>query len=132
MTNPQIDLATLKQVISLLTPAPIAPIAPLAPIEYTKGSEAFGMAKDIVYLTKSVDSIENKLDRMSVTHVTIESANAHILDDNKIHAEQKEILNDHETRIRSIESSVTKILVWGSVILVVLTTAQVVLRLMGK
>ncbi len=128
-----LDIKTFLAIAKAMTPAPIAPVLPLVPPDYNKGSEgAFGMAKDISYLTKTVDNIERKMDKISDTHVTVEAANNHILDDNKIHAEQKEILNDHEGRMRSIEKSVTRILMWGSAILTILTTIQVILKIMGK
>jgi len=121
--NQTIDMETLKQMISLLTPAPVAPVKEIAPL-HAGGDNVIGMAKDIEYLRGAVDNIEKKLDKMTETHVTISDFNTNMKTSDGIHS-------DHETRIRSVETATTRILVWGSVILILSTLAQLALKLSG-
>lgn len=124
-----IDISLLKEMMQIMRPEPVAPVAPvlpIAPLEYNKANDnVIGMAKDIEYLRGTVDRIEKNLDKMTETHVTNADFNELVKTKDASHA-------DHENRIRNLETSTTKILVWGSVILVLLTIAQFVLKLTGN
>jgi hypothetical protein len=114
-----IDLKTFQIIAKMVTPAPIAP---LAPVDYNKGSEsAFGMAKDIDYLRKSVDSIEKKLDRIVDTHVTLDDFKTRVDASDKIHS-------DHEERLRVQGTNITRIMTWGGVAWVFITLVMFALN----
>lgn len=110
-------------IVKAMTPAIVAPVAPIAPIAplHAEGHNAIGMAKDIEYLRGTVDNIEKKLDRLTETHVAVTDFGVHTKASDLIHT-------DHETRLRSVETSTTRILVWGSVILTLMTVAQFALQ----
>jgi len=117
-----IDMDTLKQMISLLTPAPVAPVKELAPI--SSHDDAL-MANNIQYIQRDITEIKGVLKEITTTHVTISDFNENIKKNDMIHS-------DHETRIRNLETSTTKILVWGGVILGLLTIAQFALKFTGN
>ena len=121
-----IDIATLQMLMKLVTPAPVAPVLPVAPIiEYTKGSEgAIGMAKDIEYLRKAVDDIGKQLKDITEKHVTISDFNEHVKISDRVHI-------DFENRMRVTETTQTRILTWGSIIIGLTTLAQIALKLAG-
>ena len=93
--------------------------------EFTKGSEgAYGMAKDIQYLKEGQARIEAKVDKITETHVTVSDFNDHCKSNDKV-------IDGQDVRIRSLEISVTRIMTVGSIILVVLTIIQILLRFYG-
>lgn len=122
-----IDIKTVELIARLMKLDPIAPLAPLAlPMDYIKGSEgAFGMAKDIQYLTKTVDEIKQQLKEITNNHVTIQDFNDHAKMNERAHL-------DFETRMRTTETTQTRILTWGSIIIGLTTLAQVVLKFAGQ
>ena len=123
-----IDLETLKMVANLLTPvplAPIAPIAPVAPLDYTKGSEgAVSMAKDIAYLTKTLDEVKAQLQKITDTHVTLVDMANHIGEDNKKHTDEDKIIGEHEARLRALETAITRVMAWGAAVIVFMGIAE--------
>lgn len=112
--------------MKLVTPAPVAPVAPVAPLTYSKGSEdTAGNNITLGYIKDDIKEIKNSLKEITNSHVTITDFNNQVKQNTDSHS-------DHETRIRSIETSVTRMMTWGTVIITLATLLQVGLRLMGK
>lgn len=119
------DLELMLKLMSAAKPAPIAPVLPISPSEYNKGSENIvGMAKDIEYLRKAVETISTDLKKITETHVTIVDFNDHTKMSDKTHT-------DFETRLREQSTRQTQILTFGSIVIFLTTVAQFILRLYG-
>lgn len=127
-----IDIDTLKMMMALIKPEPVAPVAAIAPLAPVATQADMLMANNIQYIQKDILEIKGTLKEITMTHVSVQEAAGHIADDNKRHSEEDKILNDHETRLRSIEQSVTRMMTWGTILLAASTLIQVALKLFGK
>ena len=118
-------LDRLAEVIEKLVnkPVPVAPIAPIAPIAPVL--QNYSCDHDL--LTK----LDTKVDQIQLDVTELKK-------DRNVYVTQPELnelgklVGDHEKRVRSLESQITRIMTWGSVILVGLTIVQIYLKFYGK
>ena len=115
MTNDSKQLALLTQAIEKLVNNPIAPIAPIAPV-----LPIAPVKQDdhnlLIKLDVKVDQIQfdvTELKKQNNIYVTQTE-----------HSEVVKIGSDHETRIRLLEVSVTKVMQWGVIALIILGIAE--------
>lgn len=120
----QVDLETLKMMMALLKPEPVAPVAPVAPLAPVSTHDDALMGADINRIKEDIKEIKDTLKEIGKNYVTNDDYNSRNASTDKIHG-------DHETRIRNLETSTTRILVWGSVIIILSTLAQVAMKFMG-
>jgi hypothetical protein len=85
----------------------------------TKTAETTAIiSNDISWMKKSLIGIENKLNEMDKAFVTSTQ-----------HAEVLRVQEDHENRIRSNETSITRILTWGSALILLLGIVEFLLNM---
>lgn len=119
------DLELIMTIVKAMKPDVVAPVAPVAPVLPVHTNDDALMANNISYIQRDITEIKGTLKEITTTHVTVGDFNEHIKKNELTHG-------DHETRIRSIETSVTRMMTWGSVILIMSTLIQVGLKLAGK
>lgn len=117
-----IDLESIRLLVSLLKPAPVAPVAPLPPVN---GSGS--MAKDLEYMAKDINEIKHTLKEITDTHVTHLDFQEHVKADIAAHTAEDKIIGDHEARIRLQETAITKVQTWGAAMLLVGGIVQAIL-----
>lgn len=102
---------------------PIMPIPAIPPLPQYTGDHDLLVALDtrVKDLKDSVD----KLVAREETHVTKELLNLNVAESKKVH-------EDHETRIRAGELSITRIQTWGAAVIVALTIGQFVVNHLWK
>lgn len=123
-----IDLETLKMLMAFFNPPPATSVS----LNPNNSKEDALMGADIGRIKDDIKEIKDNLKNNASIYVTTTSAIAHNNEDIKRHSDEDKILNDHETRIRSIESQITRIMTWGSTVLVILTVVQIILHFYGK
>lgn len=107
-----------------MKPEPVLPVAPVAPLAPVSSHDDALMANNISYIQRDIVEIKGTLKDITTTHVTVSDFNTHTKTNDIIHG-------DHETRIRNLETATTRILVWGSAIVILSTLAQAVLKFTG-
>jgi TolA-binding protein len=109
--NDSKQLALLTQAIQKLVDnpvavvAPVAPVLPIAPVN----QEDHNL---LIRLDQKVDSIQ-----LDVTDLKKQN-NIYVTQTE--HSEVVKVQSDHETRIRTLETSVTKVMQWGTISIILL------------
>lgn len=129
MSKIESQIEQLTKAIERLIANPVAPIAPVAPVAPVLPiiPQYSGDHDLLVILNTKLEGIVidvKKLTEKEDSHVTVTDHNLLIKANDLVHS-------DHETRIRSVETATTRIAIWGSVVLSVLTIVQILLKVFG-
>lgn len=111
-----IQLSRLTAIIERMTPPipAILPIPPIPPIPAIPPLIHLGDHDLLIKLDEKVDAIQRTVDKMvekEDSHVLLFDFNAHVIECTKLHSSL-------ETRIRVLETAITKVMAWGSAVLV--------------
>lgn len=116
-----IDVETLKMMMAFFAPPSSSPVS-LSP---SNSKEDALMGADIGRIKDDIKEIKDTLKGIGTTYATVGALNTHVTEDTRI-------LGDHETRVRSLEQQITRIMTWGSIALVGVTLIQIALNFYGK
>lgn len=121
----KIDLDLLKTIMTLMKPDVVAPVAPVLPIAPVSNQQDALMGADIQRIKEDIREIKDDFKRVKENYVTVVDFNSHTRESEKAH-------EDYEKRLREFGTNITRIMTWGSVVLILSTLLQVGLRVMGK
>lgn len=122
-----IDFGTLKLIVDMMKPSPVAPVATTLQAAPGPTESTVGMAKDIQYLRESMVEVKQSLDKITDTHVTLADAQKHKEDDDKKHGEQDKDIAGLWKQMTNNTLAIARVQTWGAALLVFVGIAETLL-----